>query len=231
MSKRDIEEQSHQQALFPSINIKDLLTVELSADVAAAKRLVEDEFLTPHKIDMPAYVLKQYVLATQTTDMAVRAEHIKKAREKAEVCYLAKWARGEIKVKDENAEPMPEEVKAQLRELNEKKRTERKLANEAKTKLVAAADGVKVPKKKKKPVFNDPDTQSLILSKYPWVKHGSFKQNPHKLGATDVDIECQHCGMSRTTHLSDVFQVRFCSSCKNEKNDKLSSRKQEVGKQ
>lgn len=193
----------------------------MSPDVEQVKLALEDEFLNPYKLEMPAHVLKPLVQATKEENPTKRAEYLEVAKQKAHMHYLAKWAQGVIRVKDENAPPMPDDVKAQLRELNEKRREEKKAereASEARRKELDKADLEKdrrtVAKKSKKPVFDDPETQKLVVAKYSWVIPGTFRQDPDKPGGTNLDIKCQACGMSRTIHLADAFQVKFCTGCK-----------------
>jgi hypothetical protein len=216
MTKPKIEEQSH-KPVFSTANMTELESHVLPPDILLIRDDINAEFFDPFGVKMPGYVLKQLVLASKSDSLATRSFHIEQARQKAHTSYLSKWSKGEIKIKDENAEPMPEDVKAQLRELNEKRRAEKRAEREAKEARQKQFDfdgEKKVAKKSKKPVFDDPETQKLVLTKYPWAIPGSFRQDPEKAGGTNLDIKCQRCGMTRTIHLADAFQVKFCTACK-----------------
>jgi ribosomal protein S27E len=234
--KLKIEQQVHSKQIFQTTDIKDLQGVVLSSDAERTRLAIQEEYLDPYKLEMPAYVLKQLVMASQEADLNKASEHLQKARQKAHTHYLSKWATGVIRVKDDDAPPMPDAVKAQLRELNEKRREERRIDKEAanaRKRELDKADHVEtvrstVTKKGKKPVFDDPDAQKLVLTKYPWAVANTFKQDQNKPGGTNLDIRCQVCGRHRTVHLADVFQVRYCNGCR-KTNAKTGPKQPEMG--
>lgn len=240
--KFQVEQQSHAKALFPTTDPKQFEGRTLPPEIEIVKQRLMDEYLTPHKLEMPAYVLKALFQAAEA-EGAEKSELLEKARQKAETHYLAAWARGEIKQKDENAPPMPEEVKELLKQKNAERREREKAEREADRKRAEHFAKAEKPtvvktnkpqkvdppedkpkkvitKKSKKPVFDDPETQQLVLTKYPWAIPGTFRQDPDKPAGTNLDIKCQRCGMARTIHLADAFQVKFCTSCKNGTNAK-----------
>jgi hypothetical protein len=190
--------------------------VPLSQELQIIKQQLIDKYITPYKTArwgklLPGYVLKRLVLADKSTGTE-RVRLIQWAREGAESSYLSARAIGEIKVDDPNAEPMPEEVKERLRDLNQLRREEKKLKQ---SRIESSAPKAKLP------IFKDLTQQQAAQAKYPWIILGTFAQDPEKPGGTIVQIQCQAkksgCEKVRTIHLADAFQVKTCKSCKNKK--------------
>lgn len=73
--------------------------------------------------------------------------------------------------------------------------------------------------KSKIPVFQDLLKQAEICAKFPWVKPGSFVQDPEKSGGTLLAIICT-CGAERSIHLCDTFHCQYCAACKKAKKSK-----------
>lgn len=228
MAKREQHETSPG---FPTTSAKDYEGIELPPDVVAVRDEIVDRWFKPYNLEVPGYVWKQLVTASKTDGEGPRAEALEKVRQKAELHYLSQWSKGNVNVVDSNAEPMSEETKEYLRNLNKERREKEKLEREErdarkksldKAAISTADDKPKkvVAKRSKNPVFNDPDAQKLIVEKYPWAIPGSFRQDPDKPAGTNLDIKCQKCGMARSIHLADAFQVKYCTSCKNGTNAK-----------
>lgn len=253
MAKKFHHEQFERaKSLFPSAKAEDFAGRVLPPDIEEVKQWLIREYLEEHKLEVPGYVLKTLFQAAEA-EGSRRAELCESAKHKAQTHYLSAWARGEIKQKDESAPPMPEDVKELLKVKNAERREREKAEREAdkkrkehfakveteKAAKAAPKPTAKLPenkqkktvaKKSKKPVFDDPDTQQLVLAKYPWAIPGTFRQDPDKPAGTNLDIKCQKCGMARTIHLADAFQVKFCTSCKNGTNGKQSTAATGVGK-
>lgn len=206
-------------AMFPWADPEYYDAQPLPPDLQKVKEELMAEFVTPHGLSwLDGYILKILVEAAQ--DGANRPEAIAKAREKAHTAFLANRARGLIRLKDEEAEPMPEEVKEHLKELNQQRRELKKQERESRLARVAQMDkSVTVQKVKSKgPMFSDPEAQAQLKVKYPWVIAGSFSQDPVKSGGTLLNIQCQVCNDERTIHLADAFHTKTCKSCKGKKN-------------
>jgi len=190
--------------------------IPLSPELQTIKQQLLNKYITPHKTTrwgnfLPGYVLKRLMLADAATGTE-RIRLIKWAEEGAEINYLAARALGEIKVINPNTEPMPEKVKQHLKDLNERRREEKKIS-----KVIKAANTQ--ISKVKLPVFKDNKQQIVAQNKYPWIVPGTFTQDPGKPGGTIVQIKCQiqgpGCKKTRTIHLADAFQVKICTSCRN----------------
>lgn len=192
---------------------------ELAPYIAKIKLELMDKYCTPFGLTLlPGYVLKSLFEASTTPDRA--AELIDKARKSAEISYLADISAGRIRIKDEDAEPMPEEVKQHLKELNQERRELKKAEREARLARVAQFEGSTAPKKVKSkiPMFQDPEAQAALKVKYPWVVAGSFSQDPEKSGGTLLNIQCETCKDERSIHLADAFHTKTCKTCKGKKN-------------
>lgn len=190
--------------------------LQLPPELEQFKSKYYDQYLKPHGLEIPGYAirpLEEAIDADETSRIAL----IERARQKFEICYLAAWSKGAIKI--EATKPMPEEVKRELREINEQRREERRALKERINKVVAATETKVVVKtskqaKTKIPVFQDVERQKELKRKYQWVVEGSFRQDPHKAGGTCLDIKCIKCGGIRTIHLADCFQTKLCLKCR-----------------
>ena len=213
MARRKIE-QHRPVANFPVIDPRQFDNVTFPPDIAEFRKKIEDQYLTPHHLSTPGPVLQCLFLAS-TADGQQRSSLLEKARQKAEVHYLASWAKGDIKVKDPDIKPMPEEVKAELKEIKLQRKMEKQLQRSK-----------KLPKL---PTWQDKVAQVGYCNNYPWIIDGTFRQDSDNLNKTIVDIKCQICKSTRTVHLADVFQIKYCLQCRG-KNAKSGS-KSIVGKQ
>lgn len=209
---------------FPWADPEELNAIKLSGEAAQLKEELVAEYITPYNLAwLPGYVLKELVDADREPNAGIKHERLKAAQDKAQNAHLAALANGRIKNKDEVTEPMSEDVKEHLRDLNEKRKAEKAV----KKALVEQADKTinikeskvpdpitKVTKKAKKTVFNDPEAQAALIAKYSWCIPGSFVQDAVKPGLTLVSIKCQKCGNPRQIHLADLFHVQKCVACK-----------------
>lgn len=202
--------------LFPWADPEYYDAQPLPPDLQKVKEELMAEFVTPHGLPwLDGYIVK--VLVEASVEGANKPEAIKKAREKAHTAFLANRARGLIRLKDEEAEPMPEEVKEHLKELNQQRRELKKQERDARMARIAQIEGPKKVKSKL-PMFGDVDAQIELKKRYPWVIAGSFVQDPEKSGGTLLNIECQVCKDERTIHLADAFHTKTCKPCKGKKN-------------
>jgi len=210
-------------ATFPWADPEELNVIKLSGEAAQTKDELVAEYVTPYNLAwLPGYVLKELVEADREPNAGIKHERLKAAQDKAQNAHLAALANGRIKNKDEVTEPMPEDVKEHLRDLNEQRKAEKA----AKKALVAQADkvtqtqGLTMPDpvtkvvKKAKGIFNDLEAQAALITKYPWCIPGSFVQDSVKAGLTLVSIKCKHCSKPRQIHLADLFHVQKCVACK-----------------
>lgn len=219
MAKRNDIEQHRPQLDFPVTSVEDFKNVVLTPDIAEFKLKLEEKYFNEYKLAMPGYVLKALVKA-MSADISEKTLLLEKARQSAELHYLASWSKGDIKIKDAEAKPMPEEVKQELKEI--------KIAKKAiKDKEIELIKSIKKKSLPKEPVHESKTLQDGYCAKYKWIVPNTFKQDPHKPGGTIVDIKCTSCKSRRTVHLSDSWQVKLCTSCKG-KND---SRPKQMGKQ
>lgn len=192
--------------LFPTIDVSQFVGFKWSDDAAKLKSEVEEKWFTPYKVELPGYVLMAL------KKLSLGQIGINEAENVAYTAYLAYRSKGIIKLKSD--EPMPDDVKAHLRELNNLKREQKKLTSAVK-KIILKTPKIKLP------VYSDHVKQSELVSKYKWAQPGSFKQDPNNSNMTLVDIKCMKCGASRTIHLAELFQVKLCTFCK-DKNGKKS---------
>ena len=204
---------------FPWHDPEEYGAVKLPSDLESVKLNLMEKYITPFGLPwLPGGVLKILVEAINLEGID-RANAILKASEASHVAYLSDVAKGRIKLKDETTTPMPEEVKQHLRELNQARRDEAKALREAREQRLAAFDEKKSPKAPKSggPVFSDKLQQDALILKYPWIRLGSFRQDPEKAGGTLLAIICQSCGADREIHLADAFHCKFCKLCKGKK--------------
>lgn len=185
----------------------DYSAFHLPIEIVDFKNHIYQKYLEPYNLDIPNYVYKALVLAGEAEDLE-RIQLLEVARQKAEMHYLGQWAKGNIKV---NTEPMPEEVKEKLKEINENKRLEKQAKRIELDNVVKS--NVKKPKGKKLPVFSDSEQQKQVLKKYPHAIAGTFKAHPSKAGVTLLDIKCTKCGKSKTISLCEAFHIKTCSAC------------------
>lgn len=206
-------------AMFPWADPEYYDAQPLPPDLQQVKDELKAEYITPYNLPwLHGYVVKELVEAAK--DESTKAERIKKARDKASMAFLADQASGRIRLKDEDAEPMPEEVKIHLKELNQERRELKKQEREARLARIAQIEGSMEPKKVKSkiPMFSDPEAQAALKVKYPWVVAGSFSQDPEKSGGTLLNIQCETCKGERSIHLADAFHTKTCKTCKGKKN-------------
>lgn len=130
------------------------------------------------------------------------------ARSKVDMDFATAQIYGWIKIKDEESDPMPEDVKIKLRALNDQRREDKK----AKEKRLKSIPTIKTP------VYVDKIRQKELKSKYPWA--AVFKPDPEKNGGTLVDIRCTKCAGTRTVHLGDLWQCKLCRKCKDGNNSR-----------
>lgn len=201
MAKRHIE-QHRPVADFPTANPKEFENVILSPDVAAFKQKIEQQYFTPYNLSTPGHVLKCLVMAHNASGPE-KSEFLEKARQKAEVHFLASWAKGHIKVKDEDAKPMSEQTKVELREIKLQRKMEKQ-----------QLEKVDAKPKNRLPVWSDKSAQATHVANYAWIIVGTFRQDPENQNKTIVDINCQTCKSTRTVHLADVFQTKYCLKCR-----------------
>jgi hypothetical protein len=121
--------EQHKPVLMPSIDPKQYDNVVFPPDIAAFKKRLEDQYFTPHKLTAPGYVLKPLVEAI-TADQMSKSSLLERARQNAEMHYLASWARGVIKVKTKESKPMSAATKERLRKAAETKRKEKQAQKE-----------------------------------------------------------------------------------------------------
>lgn len=201
-----------EKVVLPTTDLSPYKDVVIPDDVQQAKDRIAAQYLSPYGLQFPAYVMKHFYLAA-LAPIEERHQHLERARQKAETHYLGQRAKGNIKTVADMGPPMPEDVKQKLKEINQQRREEK----QEHTKSAKVVDtSTEKPKRSKTPVFQDPDAQKLVLTKYPWVVDGSFKQDPEKAGGTLVSIKCA-CGKLREIHLADAFQVKMCLECRAKK--------------
>jgi len=182
------------KAIFGYAKAADFDGYNWPADIKEAMDKLIDEHYAPYTDErLEGWLLKKFKAAAEEQSLGKRADLIRAAVDAAFLQYRDYLPREDVK-------PMPDDVKAMLRELNESKRADKPATT-------------KEQKAKKVPVFNDPDKQMELCKKYPQTVPGSFVQDPHKPGGTLVSIKCE-CGKTREIHLSDLFQVRKCHDCK-----------------
>lgn len=184
------------KAIFGHANASDYDSYRWPDDIKQAIDGLIKEHYEPYTSErLEGFILKRFKAAAEEADLGKRGEKLKEALDAAWLQYRH--------YKPKTTEPMPEEVKEMLKELNETRRAVKKKD--------AAPPAPK--KEKPPPVHSDPKRQLEFCNKYPWAVPGSFKQDPLKAGGTLVSIKCE-CGSTREIHLSDLFQVRKCNVCK-----------------
>jgi hypothetical protein len=126
-------------ASFPWSDPEELNLIPLPPDLAKVKDELTSEYILPYKLPwLAGYVLKE-LIDTIPLESVSRYEGIERARAQAYTAYLADKVNGRIK--NENTEPMPEELKQRFRKITEERKAEKK----AKRELINSADAIIEP--------------------------------------------------------------------------------------
>src|SRR5687767_5398152 len=130
MKRMKIEpHEDNSKVVGPVTDLSIYKDVVIPPEVEEAKNKLYADYLEPYKLEIPAYAMK-WIYKAAMVDGAQRVEGLEKARQKVEQRYLSAWAKREIKVHDDDAPPMPDDVKQQLKELNKQRREEAKAERE-----------------------------------------------------------------------------------------------------
>src|ERR1700761_8076638 len=105
-----------QVGVKPSVtDLSEFADVTLSEDVDSFRYELYKKYMEPYQMELPPHVMKQLYKASLAQSSQEKADLLEKARQKAEVHYLALWSKGKIK-NDTTAKPMPDDIKQKLRD-------------------------------------------------------------------------------------------------------------------
>jgi len=106
-------------------NISKTILNSWPEDVLHAYNKSYNTWYKPYDIQPPDNVISAFNQAASVDNIEERIALLDRAAQKAEIMYFGAWRQGLIKKEDKGYKPMPEDVKARLKEINAKKRAEK----------------------------------------------------------------------------------------------------------